>query len=139
MYVCVCVSVSTLKFFSNDDTFILITIFVLSTDSNVSLRRSMAILIKMTMTMTMTATTTHLIRSGYPAGTADATTSASVSQPSFTTRILIVRKQPPPVTVQVQIISVYNVNIQQQTLNTIIIKKETKIIMEKNGRHAGMI
>ena len=132
-----CISVSTLKFFSNDDTFILITIFVLSTDSNVSLRRSMAILIK--MTMTMTATTTHLIRSGYPAGTTDATTSASVSQPSFTTRILIVRKQPPPVTVQVQIISVYNVNIQQQTLNTIIIKKETKIIMEKNGRHAGMI
>ena len=136
-----CISVSTLKFFSNDNTFILITIFVLSTDSNVSLRRSMAILIKMTMTMTMTmtATTTHLIRIGYPAGTADATTSASVSQPSFTTRILIVRKQPPPVTVQVQIISVYNVNIQQQTLNTIIIKKETKIIMEKNGRHAGMI
>ena len=139
MYVCVCVSVSTLKFFSNDDSFILITIFVLSTDSNASLRRSMAILIKMTMTMTMTATTTHLIRSGYPAGTTDATTSASVSQPSFTTRTLIVRKQPPHVTVQVQIISVYNVNIQQQTLNTIIIKKETKIIMEKNGRHAGMI
>ena len=137
MYVCVCVSVSTLTFFSNDDTFILITIFVLSTVSNVNLRRSMAILIK--MTMTMTATTTHLIRSGYPAGTTDATTSASVSQPSFTTRTLIVRKQPPHVTVQVQIISVYNVNIQQQTLNTIIIKKETKIIMEKNGRHAGMI
>jgi hypothetical protein len=56
----VCVYVSTSKFFSDDDTFILITISFLSTDSNVSLRRSVAILMK----MTMTTTTTHLIRIG---------------------------------------------------------------------------
>jgi hypothetical protein len=103
----------------------------------VSLKRSVVIsmIMLMLMTITSTTTTTHLIR----IGTTDATTLASVSRTSFTTRKQIVRKQLPPVIVQVQTISVHNVNIRQQTLNTIIIKKVTKTIMEKNRRHAGMI